>query len=105
MSDAQTPNGGAFDWDDAKAASNVRKHGVSFVEAQSIFRDAFGMTQYDPRHSELEDRFITIGLSFQGRLLVVAHTDHELDIRIISARKATSKEADAYAQNRENRSI
>lgn len=86
----------AFDWDDAKAASNVRKHGVSFGEAQTVFSDPDSITMYDEKHSQTEDRYVTLGISVSGRLLVVAHTDDGEDIRIISARKATRKEAKGY---------
>ncbi|MBN8598258.1 MAG: BrnT family toxin [Planctomycetes bacterium] len=89
----------AFDWDDAKAASNLRKHGVSFGEAQTVFADPGAITLYDEEHSQSEDRFVTLGISTVGRLLVVAHTDDGDSIRIISARKATRKETKAYGDS------
>ncbi|MBL8874999.1 MAG: BrnT family toxin [Phycisphaerae bacterium] len=89
----------AFDWDDAKAASNLRKHGVSFGEAQTVFADPQAITLYDEEHSQSEDRYVTLGISTAGRLLVVAHTDDGDSIRIISARKATRKETKAYGDS------
>ena len=85
-----------FDWDDAKADSNERKHGVSFTEATTVFGDVLSVTGYDPRHADVEDRFITMSTSVEGRLILVAHTDRGDSIRIISARKATSRERKAY---------
>ena len=73
-----------FEWDDDKAAANERKHGVSFLEAQTIFADPLSLTGYDPDHSEAEDRYITMGTSVGGRLLIVSHTDRDDRVRIIS---------------------
>ena len=64
-----------FEWDDPKAESNERKHGISFAEAQTVFGDPLALTGYDPDHSEEEDRYITMGTSLEGRLLVISHTD------------------------------
>jgi len=64
-----------FEWDDAKAAANVRKHGVSFEEAITVFGDPNAITIYDVEHSETENRFIDIGLSASGRVLVVVYTE------------------------------
>ena len=64
-----------FEWDDAKAESNERKHGVSFTEAMTVFADPLSVTGYDPRHADDEDRFLSMGMSVAGRLLVVSHTD------------------------------
>ena len=85
-------------WDPKKAASNRRKHGVSFEEAQTVFQDVDALRIYDPDHSEDEDRFLLLGLSSRLRLLVVCHCYHENDeqIRIISARKATARESVTY---------
>ena len=88
-----------FEWDAAKAASNARKHGISFEEAKSVFYDEFAIQFYDPENSELEeDRFLMLGLSSESRILLVCHC--ELDsgntIRIISARKATRNERRFY---------
>ena len=85
-----------FEWDDAKAESNLLKHGVSFAEAMSVFADDLALTAYDPDHSDDEDRYITMGLSADGRLLIVSHTDRDQAIRIISAREATNRERRDY---------
>lgn len=84
-----------FEWDDEKAASNLTKHGVSFLEAATVFGDPLAVTYYDPDHSEDEDRFITFGDSDTGQLLVVSHTDRGISTRIISARRATRRERKA----------
>lgn len=76
-----------FEWDPAKAAGNLHKHKVSFEEAASVFGDALGATVRDPDHSIVEDRFITVGLSNRGRLLMVAHTQRLERLRIISAQR------------------
>ncbi|MDP1799479.1 MAG: BrnT family toxin [Planctomycetaceae bacterium] len=81
-----------FEWDDTKAASNERKHGVSFVEAMTIFADPLALTGYDPDHSDDEDRFLSMGMSSVGRLLIVSHADRNDAVRIISAREATRRE-------------
>lgn len=85
-----------FEWDDDKAASNLQKHGVSFPEAQTVFADPLSLTGYDPGHSDEEDRFITMGTSLDGRLLVISHTDRENRVRIISAREASRRERKDY---------
>lgn len=85
-----------FEWDDDKAATNEQKHGVSFSEALTVFGDPVSLTGYDPDHSESEDRYITMGLSFEERLLVVSHTDRDDRVRIISARVAGRKERRDY---------
>jgi len=85
-----------FEWDPQKEVRNLRKHGVSFEEASTVFGDALAATILDPKHSELEVRFVTMGMSSEGRLLVVAHTDGEESIRIISARAATTHERRRY---------
>jgi uncharacterized DUF497 family protein len=85
-----------FEWDEGKAASNESKHGVAFTEAMTVFGDPLSLTGYDPDHSDGEDRFITMGLSVDGRLLIVSHTDREERIRIISARVATKAERKDY---------
>ncbi len=66
-----------FEWDPAKAAENLAKHGVSFQEAATVFRDALSATGSDPDHSFGEERFVTFGISTAGRLLAVAHTDRD----------------------------
>ena len=87
-----------FEWDPAKAAENVAKHGVSFQEASTVFRDPLSQTGEDPDHSVGEERFVTFGVSTDGRLLAVAHTEHGDRIRIISARSATSGERKIYEE-------
>ena len=74
-----------FEWDPEKAERNIRKHGVSFDEAASVFGDPLSMTYDDPDHSWDEDRYITIGTSQSERLLILSHTDRGRNIRIISA--------------------
>ena len=87
-----------FNWDVKKADSNLKKHRISFSEAKSVFYDEFAIQFFDDTHSELEDRFIMLGKSNESRVLVVCHCERgEGDtIRIISARKATSKERNHY---------
>lgn len=85
-----------FDWDPRKARKNLRKHRVSFHDAATVLRDPLGITIYDPDHSEEEDRYITIGTSTGGRLLMVSHTERGDQIRIISARELTGAEREAY---------
>jgi uncharacterized protein len=85
-----------FEWDDAKAESNERKHGVALSEALTVFGDPLSVTGYDPRHADDEDRFLTMGVSVDGRLLVVSHTDRGDTVRVISAREATRRERKDY---------
>jgi uncharacterized DUF497 family protein len=87
-----------FAWDDAEAGENLRKHGVSFEEASTVFADENARLKHDPDHSREEDRFILIGFSANLRLLLVCHAYRENDevIRIISARKATPNERKQY---------
>ena len=85
-----------FEWDDAKAEANERKHGVSFAEAMTVLADPLSLTGFDPDHSDDEDRYITMGLSAAGRLLLVSHTDRGEKVRIISARKAGRRERRDY---------
>lgn len=86
----------SFEWDTEKAIANKQKHGVSFEEASTVFGDSFSLTIHDPLHSENEDRFVVIGISYKNRLLVVVHTERNDHIRIISARKATKNERLKY---------
>ena len=88
-----------FEWDERKAAANLRKHGVSFSEAVSVFYDPLSATGDDPEHSIVERRFVTFGISASGRLLVVAHADRNDSIRIISARPATRSEKGIYEKS------
>jgi len=85
-----------FEWDDTKAEANERKHGVPFAEAMTVFADPLSLTGYDPDHSVNEDRYITMGLSATGRLLIVSHADRGNLVRIISAREATRGERKDY---------
>lgn len=90
-----------FEWDEAKAISNARKHGVEFPEAMDVFLDPLALALYDEDHSQDEDRWISMGRSRNGRLLVVVHTftdtsPRSATIRIISARLATRKEQEQY---------
>jgi uncharacterized protein len=87
-----------FDWDPNKAASNLRRHNVSFSEAATVFSDPLSMTVPDPDHSLDEDRSITVGLSHRSRLLIVAHTERGDRIRIISARELTRTERAQYEE-------
>jgi uncharacterized protein len=85
-----------FEWDEAKAAANLEKHGVNFDEAQTVFGDPHSITIFDAQHSDTEDRFIDIGIAATGRILVVVYTENEQSIRIISGRKVTPKERRHY---------
>jgi uncharacterized protein len=87
-----------FEWDTQKAALNLRKHGVSFEDAASVFADPLSVTYYDPDHSEAESRFITVGMSRSVRILIVAHTDRGESTRIISARPTTRRERKQYEE-------
>ena len=88
-----------FEWDPEKARRNLTKHGVSFEEAATAFADPLSITRFDPDHSENEDRYLLLGATYSGRLVVVAHTDRDDKIRIISARLATRRERRTYASN------
>ena len=85
-----------FEWDPRKAEINLRKHGVSFTEAGTVFGDDLATTVPDPDHSNDEDRYITIGWSNRRRLLMISHTDRGNRIRIISARELTKTERKKY---------
>ncbi len=88
-----------FEWDEEKAATNVRKHGITFEEASAVFHDPHSITIFDPDHSVDEDRFIDLGYSNRERLLVVVYTERNNKIRIISCREATRSEKRSYEQN------
>ncbi len=88
-----------FEWDPQKAESNLKKHGISFEEASTAFKDPLSLTIADPLHSDDENRYVLIGVAFNKRTLVVVHTEMEDYIRIISARKATKKERKYYDQD------
>ena len=88
-----------FEWDQSKAVSNLAKHGVSFTEASTVFDDPYARVIADPDHSLSEERYVILGLSLQARELVVCHClrgNRKNVIRIISARKATRREASQY---------
>ncbi len=87
-----------FTWDRAKAIANLKKHDVSFEEASTAFGDPLSITVPDPDHSEDETRFVLVGQAFQGKLLVVVHSEREGGIRIISAREASRRERRDYEQ-------
>jgi len=87
-----------FEWNSEKAARNLEKHGVSFPEAATVFSDPLSATFPDPDHSIVESRYVTIGISRLRQILVVAHTDRDDRLRIISARKATRQERRFYEQ-------
>jgi uncharacterized DUF497 family protein len=81
-----------------QAKSNLGKHGISFAQASTVFGDPRSLTIADPTHSELENRFITIGTLHRGKLLVVVHTERGDNIRIISARRASTRERRNYEE-------
>jgi len=87
-----------FEWDAEKAKGNIRKHQVSFEEAKTVFGDPFLLTFPDPEHSIDEQRYLGIGASSKGRILVVVHTERDVSIRVISCRKATPKERKVYEE-------
>ncbi len=87
-----------YEWDDDKAASNFAKHGISFGEAKTVFDDPLFVDFYDPEHSIDEHRFIIIGESELGRLLIVSFSEMETSIRIIGARELTRAERRDYEE-------
>lgn len=89
-----------FTWDDRKAETNQKKHGITFEEARTVFYDENARLMHDPDHSDQEDRFLILGLSNNSRLLLVVHCYREVEdiIRIISARKATKNERNQYKE-------
>lgn len=89
-----------FDWDNRKAASNLTKHRVSFVEGASVFLDGLAVTYSDGEHSSGEARFLTFGLSDRNRILVVSHDETTRGIRIISARRVTREERKIHEESR-----
>ena len=91
-----------FVWDKRKDRANIKKHRISFEEAETVFKDENALQYFDPDHSEDEDRFILLGLSTKHRVLVVCHCfrESELVIRIISARKADRSEGQAYRETK-----
>ena len=89
-----------FEWDQQKADSNFKKHGVLFQEAASVLGDSLSITYHDPDHSITEHRFITVGMAQSGQVLMVAHTDRGDNVRIISARKTTRQERRYYEEGK-----
>jgi len=87
-----------FEWDDDKAETNHRKHGVTFEEAKTVFQDPLSLTFPDPRHSWGEIRNLHIGLSAEGRLLIVVYVEKRATIRLISSREATREERRLYEE-------
>ena len=87
-----------FEWSENKAASNLSKHGVSFEEAKTVFEDPLYVDFYDPDHSEDEERYLIVGQSSRGRLLIVSYTERGDSIRLISARELTREERSAYEE-------
>lgn len=88
-----------FDWDEAKATANFAKHKVSFDEAKTVFGDPLYVDFYDPEHSGDEPRYIIIGTSRAGRLLIVSYSERAGAVRLISARQLTPTEREAYEEN------
>ena len=92
-----------FEWDDTKAAANLVKHGVDFMDAMTVFSDLLAMTSFDTEHSDDEERWVSVGNSTNGGLLLVIHTffstgPNSALIRLISARRATKRERQQYEQ-------
>jgi uncharacterized DUF497 family protein len=87
-----------FEWDDRKGKANARKHDIGFEEASTVFGDRLSLTIRDPAHSQVEERFVTIGTSHRGKLLVVVHTERGDNIRVISARPASKRERRTYEE-------
>jgi uncharacterized protein len=87
-----------FEWDQDKASSNLSKHGVSFEEAKSVFDDALYVDFYDPDHSGDEERYLIVGASNRGRLLIVSYAERDGSTRLISAREVTRSEREVYEE-------
>jgi uncharacterized DUF497 family protein len=89
-----------FQWDSNKAKTNLKKHGISFEEASTVFGDPHSLTIPDPLHSTNEERFVIIGLSYRLKTLIVAHIERGKVIRIINAREATRQERKSYEEGK-----
>ena len=87
-----------FEWDEEKAAGNYEKHQVSFADAATVFDDPLYVDFYYPDHSSAERRYLIIGMSREGRLLIVSYTERDDVVRLISAREVTSTERNAYEE-------
>ncbi len=87
-----------FEWNYSKSENNIKKHGVSFDEAKSVFFDEFAVQFFDSENSDIEDRFLMLGMSIETNLLIVCHCERDSGntIRVISARRATNKERNHY---------
>ncbi len=85
-----------FEWDENKSELNLKKHGIDFKEGKTVFNDPFAITINDPGHSDSEERYIDIGVSSKGRILIVWYTERNDNIRIIGCRKATRFEREQY---------
>jgi len=94
-----------FEWDSEKARRNLRKHSISFREGMMVFNDVFAITYYDDAHSRHEQRFLTLGLSDLGRVLVISHSMVDEKVRLISARKATRRERELYEKENEGKRL
>jgi hypothetical protein len=90
-----------FEWDQEKAKNNLKKHKVSFEEGRTVFNDPLSITIADLEHSLDEERYIDIGISAKGQLLVIVYTERDSTIRIISCRTATNSEKKVYEQSRQ----
>lgn len=88
-----------LEWDEAKAAANFEKHGVSFTDAATVFDDPLYVDFYDPDHSFDEGRYLIIGASKEGRILIVSYTERDDVVRLISARDVTATERKAYEED------
>lgn len=89
-----------FEWDQEKATQNLKKHGVSFLEASEVFRDALAANIEDPTHSTYENRFIIVGQTLKRRVLLVVYSEREERVRIISARTASTQEVRIYEEGK-----
>jgi uncharacterized protein len=87
-----------FEWNESKAERNLSKHGISFEEAKTVFDDPLYVDFYDPDHSDEEERYLIVGESNRGRLLIVSYTERGNSIRLISAREVTRTEREAYEE-------
>ncbi|MBD2361128.1 BrnT family toxin [Anabaena minutissima FACHB-250] len=87
-----------FEWNESKAERNLSKHGISFEEAKTVFDDPLYVDFYDPDHSDEEARYLIVGESNRGRLLIVSYTERGNSIRLISAREVTRTEREAYEE-------
>jgi uncharacterized DUF497 family protein len=87
-----------FEWDEGKSRQNVKKHGVTFEEAKTVFNDPFAITIADPDHSDEEERYLDIGFSSKGKLLVVCYSERGENMRIIGCRRAMPSERKIYEE-------